>query len=170
MPVPGDSAIDELERALTGVARTILRLGVPPQALRDGEQIDRSGYWALVRLDESPAPVRLSDLATSLELDLSTVSRQVRNLVRTGLVTREPDPLDGRACLLSLSGRGRAVLDAVREARREALRHATLQWGPDERATIAAALARLAYDLHDASPWGPGGEAWRPSPRHATPR
>jgi len=164
---PGDTAVEELERALTGVARTILRLGVPPQALRDGEQIDRSGYWALVRLDESPTPVRLSDLAASLELDLSTVSRQVRDLVGTGLVTREPDPLDGRACLLSLSGRGRAVLDAVREARRDVLRDALSAWSANERATVAAAVARLAYGLHDAAPWSPAPETTRPQSSRA---
>jgi len=146
-PSPTAAAAEVLEHALTRVARAILRLRVPSHVLEEGEQIDRSGYWALVRLDESPEPVRLSDLAALLELDLSTVSRQTRHLVDAGLVVRDPDPDDGRACLLSLSRRGRSVLDAVREARRNALSAALSSWPSEERAAIATALSRLADDL-----------------------
>jgi DNA-binding MarR family transcriptional regulator len=151
----GETA-EELERALTRVARAILRLGVPQQALREGEHVDRSGYWVLVRLDESGGAVRLSDLAGLLELDLSTVSRQVRQLVDGGLVTRAADPVDGRACLLGLSERGRSVLDAVGEARRAVLRSALGQWESDERVDLVRALSRLADDLQPLAHVGPG--------------
>ena len=144
---PTAAAAEVLEHALTRVARAILRLRVPSHVLEEGEQIDRSGYWALVRLDESAEPVRLSDLAALLELDLSTVSRQTRHLVDAGLVVRDPDPDDGRACLLSLSPRGRSVLDAVREARRNALSAALGSWPNEERVAIATSLSRLADDL-----------------------
>ncbi len=145
-----EAAVDMLEHALTRVARAILRLGVPPHALRKGEQIDRSGYWALVRLDESSGQVRLSDLAGLLDLDLSTVSRQVRHLVDAGLVTRRPDPLDGRACLVGLSPRGRSVLEAVRDARRDVLADALVGWSEGDRVAIASALFKLANDLGEA--------------------
>ena len=45
----------------------------------------------------------------------------MRDLVAIGLVVKVPDPDDGRASLLSLSERGWAVLEAVSEARRQAL-------------------------------------------------
>lgn len=144
-------AIDTVERALTEVGRAILRMGVPPEALGEGEHVDRSGYWTLVRLDEAAAPMRLSDLAMALELDLSTVSRQVRQLVDTGLLDRHADPDDGRASLITLSPRGRAVLEAVRTARRDVLRRTLCEWAPGERTALAAALNRLAADMqgHD---------------------
>jgi DNA-binding MarR family transcriptional regulator len=150
--VPKGSARDErtvedLERALFSVARSILRMGIPSHALRAGEHIDRAGYWLLTRLDESTTPVRLSDLAALLELDLSTVSRQARQLVDGGLVTRVADAVDGRACRLSVSDRGRAVLEAVRDSRHEVLRRALHGWAPTDRATLADALARLATDI-----------------------
>ncbi|HUY64674.1 MAG TPA: MarR family transcriptional regulator [Acidimicrobiales bacterium] len=145
-----DDAVEVFERALTEVGRAMLRMGVPPEALGEGEHVDRSGYWALVRLDEAPGLLRLSDLASSLELDVSTVSRQVRQLVDTGLVTREPDPADGRACLVGLSDRGRCVLEAVRAARRQVLRQTLARWGPSERAAVASGLTRLAVDLQEA--------------------
>jgi DNA-binding MarR family transcriptional regulator len=140
-------AVNELEWALTRVARIMLRLGVPADALHPGEHVDRAGYWVLVRLDEAACALRLSDLATALQLDLSTVSRQVRDLVASGLVRREPDPDDGRACLLSLSTRGRDVLDAVRQARRTVLLDALAGWSSQERTALAAGVARLADDL-----------------------
>jgi DNA-binding MarR family transcriptional regulator len=138
---------EELERALFSVARTILRMGIPSHALRAGEHIDRAGYWLLTRLDESTTPVRLSDLAALLELDLSTVSRQARQLVDGGLVTRVADPDDGRACRLSVSDRGRDVLEAVRDARHEVLRRALHGWAPAERASLAEGVSRLATDI-----------------------
>jgi DNA-binding MarR family transcriptional regulator len=125
----------------------MLRMPVPPEALAEGEHVDRSGYWALVRLDEAVGPVRLSDLAMSLELDLSTVSRQVRQLVDTGLVTRHADPDDGRAALLSLSARGCQVLQAVRSARRDMLARTLSGWSTADRQQLAAVVTRLAAEM-----------------------
>jgi DNA-binding MarR family transcriptional regulator len=145
-------AVDALERALTQVARAMLRMGVPAEALARGEHVDRSGYWALVRLDDASSPLRLSDLAASLELDLSTVSRQVRQLVDTGLVTRQADPDDGRAALVALSPRGRDVLEAVRAARRQVLSRTLADWTASERARMAHSVSRLAADVQGAPP------------------
>ena len=146
----GGDALDALERALTLVARAMSRMGVPAEALAQGEHVDRSGYWALVRLDDAGGPLRLSELAASLELDLSTVSRQVRHLVETGLVTRQADPGDGRAALVALSPRGRDVLEAVRAARRHVLGRTLADWTPSERGRLADSVSRLAADVQVA--------------------
>jgi DNA-binding MarR family transcriptional regulator len=137
----------ELEHSLTQVARSILRLEVPRSELTEGESVDRAGYWLLVRLS-SQAPVRLSELADTVELDLSTVSRQMRDLVAIGLVAKVPDPLDGRASLLSLSERGWAVLEAVSEARRQALAEVINDWSDAERTELTRGLMRLEEGLH----------------------
>ena len=148
---PTQGAGDALERSLTQVARAILRMSVPSSALTEGERIDRSQYWALVRLGEAPSALRLSDLASALELDLSTVSRQVKQMSDTGLVTREADPDDGRACLVGLSDKGRAVLESVRSARTEVLRNTMAGWNERQRAALAAGIERLALDLQALS-------------------
>jgi DNA-binding MarR family transcriptional regulator len=140
------SVPSDLERALTQVARAILHLGVPQHALAEGKSIDKSGYWLLVRVSEDE-PIRLSDLADAVDLDLSTVSRQMRDLVDGGLITKVPDPQDGRSSFLSLSARGAAVLESVSEARREALADALTDWSDEERATLATGLFRLASGL-----------------------
>ena len=137
----------ELERSLTQVARAILRLDVPLSELTEGKSVDRAGYWLLVRLS-SQAPVRLSELADTVELDLSTVSRQMRDLVAIGLVIKVPDPDDGRASLLSLSERGWAVLEMVSEARRQALAEVVKDWSEEERTALTRGLVRLEAGLH----------------------
>jgi DNA-binding MarR family transcriptional regulator len=141
------------ERSLTQVARAILRLGVPQSALEEGDVIDRAGYWLLVRVSDAE-PIRLSELAESVELDLSTVSRQTRDLVTAGLLVKVPDPLDGRASLLSLSERGRQVLDAVSEARRQVLTDAIAEWSEEERSALATGLLRLGAALHQTRDTG----------------
>ena len=140
----------DLERSLTRVARSMLRLQVPPEVLPAGITLNRSGHWVLARLSEQ-SPARLSDIAESLGLDISTVSRQVRDLVMADLMTKVPDPADGRASLLSLTPRGEAVLRAVSESRRDALAVAVAGWTDDERAALAAGLVRLGADLVDLS-------------------
>lgn len=54
--------------------------------------------------------ISLNDLAESLRLDKSTVSRSVDNLVGSGLVVRETDPGDRRCVTLRLSDDGHRVL------------------------------------------------------------
>jgi DNA-binding MarR family transcriptional regulator len=137
-----------LERSLTQVARAILRLEVPQDALPEGAAVSRTGYWVLVRVSEV-APARLSDVASTVELDLSTISRQIRDLVAAGLIARTPDPADGRAALLSLTARGEAVLEAVSESRRRVLATAIADWTDEERNALASGLLRLGAGLHD---------------------
>jgi DNA-binding MarR family transcriptional regulator len=143
----------ELERSLTQVARAILRLEVPRHALPEGGSLDRAGYWLLVRIS-GQAPMRLSELADSVELDLSTVSRQMTNLVASGLVVKVPDPEDGRASLLSLSDRGWTVLGAVSEARRQVLAETIADWTEAERNALAEGLSRLEAGLHQVREYG----------------
>ncbi len=147
--VPVSRVSAGLERSLTRVGRAILRLEVPADALPDGITINRTGHWLLVRVSES-APVRLSEIAESVELDLSTLSRQVRCLVAAGLVAKVPDPADGRAALLSLTRRGAAVLESVSEARRRVLAEAIADWTDEDRSTLATGLLRLGTGLEQA--------------------
>lgn len=148
-PVPPARVSAGLERSFTQVARIFLRLDIPQDALPSGISIGRTGYWLLVRVSDV-GPIRLSDLAESVELDLSTISRQIRDLVAAGLIARTPDPADGRAALLSLTEQGMAVLEAVSESRRRVLALAIAEWTDEERNALASGLLRLASGLKDA--------------------
>jgi DNA-binding MarR family transcriptional regulator len=63
---------------------------------------------ALLALEESGA-VPNGELAARLQVDASTLSRTVEQLVVKELVVRRPHPDDRRATLLELSGRGETV-------------------------------------------------------------
>lgn len=53
--------------------------------------------------------LRLTDLARRARLSKQTMTTMVRLLERDGLVTRRPDPTDGRAALVSLTPHGRRL-------------------------------------------------------------
>lgn len=108
--------------------------------------VDASGAAILARLDEL-GPSRLSTLAGVLCLDLSTVSRQVPGLERSGWVARERDPEDHRAQLLELTPLGREVLTDVRRSRADVLTRLLPDWTEDELHDLAAQLARFNSDV-----------------------
>ena len=136
----------DLQRALTSVVRRLglLRPIFPPGLLPAGT--DKAGYIALATLVEGGS-VRLSDLASSLLLDVSTVSRQVRALEDGGLIARSADPDDGRASRLAATDRGRKAVSIVSAARSEQLAKALRDWSSADVATLTRLLGAFAASL-----------------------
>ncbi len=88
-------------------------------------------------------PLRIKDLAVHLRLDSTTVSRHVDDLVRRGLVVREPDTRDGRVTLVHLSARAVELLDDAEVERRGKLRDGLQDWSPSDRAAFVRLLSRF---------------------------
>jgi DNA-binding MarR family transcriptional regulator len=95
--------------------------------------------------------LRISDLAAKVELDTSTVSRQVKMLEDRGVVERAHDPADGRASLVRLSDAGRTILKAAMQRRFERIKHVLEPWTERDRLELQRLLTRLAADLRDAN-------------------
>ncbi|MBB3085169.1 MarR family winged helix-turn-helix transcriptional regulator [Geodermatophilus sabuli] len=104
--------------------------------------LDGSAYGLLVLLEDA-GPLRASDLVARLGLDKSTVSRQIGSLVDLGLVTREPDPADGRAQVLRTSAEGAARLSRIRDARRARWEADLADWPVEDVAVLGDLLGRL---------------------------
>jgi DNA-binding MarR family transcriptional regulator len=104
--------------------------------------LDGAAYGLLALLQDA-GPLRASDLVARLGLDKSTVSRQVASLVDLGMVTRAPDPADGRAQVLTTSAEGAARLARIREVRRARWEADLSGWPADDVATLGELLARL---------------------------
>lgn len=136
-----------IEAALTAIVR---RANLPRLhdrlVQRAGVTLDRAAYVALSRIGEW-GPVRLTDLAQQLGVDISTASRQVKQLDHAGLVVRRADPADGRSTALELSVDGANVLAALQDARRAALADLLDAWDGPDRAHLARLLDRLALDI-----------------------
>jgi DNA-binding MarR family transcriptional regulator len=96
-------------------------------------------------------PARPSDIACDIRLDLSTVSRHLRNLERDGYVDRTSDPDDGRAHRVAPTAQGEDVLQSVIAARSAVVDGALSHWTTDDRRTLTRLLRRLADDLTSAS-------------------
>src|SRR5439155_9305670 len=126
--MPTTSALADIEHALTRVVRiaSLPRLH-DRLAAAAGVQLDRTSYPVLGRLGEE-GPLRLTELASILRLDASTVSRQVHDLAERGMVARHRDPDDGRAGLLSVTEEGRATVERLRSVRRDLLDQIFTDW------------------------------------------
>lgn len=125
-----------------------------------GEMGERAGvtmrpylYGILARIRDRQ-PVRISDVAEDMEYDRSTISRHVAELTNLGCVARESDPDDGRVVILRLTAQGTRVIERVYEAWTATLAELTADWGPQDRETFLALLARLdtALAANFASP------------------
>jgi|1186.fasta_scaffold33844_2 DNA-binding MarR family transcriptional regulator len=113
------------------------------------DQIDPSSLPLAKQLLADEA-LRVSDLAACVELDTSTVSRQIKQLEDKGIVERTPDPDDGRASLVRLTEQGREIVVAGFRRRFERIQAALEPWTDDDRARLQSLLTRLAADLRDA--------------------
>jgi DNA-binding MarR family transcriptional regulator len=81
-------------------------------------------YDVLLELQTAGGPLTMTELADRVVLSRTRVSRLVDELVRGGLVAREPNPDDGRSSFAALTDLGRQRLRAaapsyVRAIRRE---------------------------------------------------
>src|SRR3954454_19503565 len=114
--------------------------------------------------DDAPAPViaalgalaehgelRMSALAGELGLDTSVVSRTVAAAESLGLVTRRPDPRDGRACLLSLTPSGQTCLRERHGRRLRLVATITDGWEPGAAEALLTGLTRLRDGLLPAA-------------------
>jgi DNA-binding MarR family transcriptional regulator len=142
-PVPGDSVAGSLERELTVLFRRA-RAASGEVAREVHPGLETAAYGLLVRLDEAE-PERATELAAYFGVGKATMSRQLRAMEELGLVTREPDPADGRASLVRLTPEGRDRFTRARTARRDRFLAQLAEWGPGE----VAELARLLHRFND---------------------
>jgi DNA-binding MarR family transcriptional regulator len=89
-------------------------------------------------------PLRVSDLANLLDVERSTVSRRVTELVGLGLVTRTVDPADRRAAALKLTKPGERALARIQAAWHKTLLGLIEEWPVRRRTETTANLNRLA--------------------------
>jgi DNA-binding MarR family transcriptional regulator len=124
----------------------LMRLGEASRratALKPHRALDRAAYVILRQLQQD-GPQNVSAIADRLNLDGSTVTRQVTGLQQDGLIERKPDPRDGRGTVIEPTPLGLKQVDAVRAARRELYDKVLADWSGEDRAELATTLERLA--------------------------
>ena len=106
---------------------------------------DRSAHVLLFTLSHA-GPMRLSDLAATVHVDASTVSRQAAQLVTEQLLVRQPDPEDGRASVVALSDAGRLFVEDMISRRRAFFDSTVAEWSAEELRTFTSLLHRFVDD------------------------
>jgi DNA-binding MarR family transcriptional regulator len=101
----------------------------------------------LLRIVERHAPIAVSDLARRLGVDQSTASRQLGPLEDQRLISRAVDDNDRRVAWLSLTPKGRRVLERTIDVWLEDYDVALEAWSSADRATLGELLDRLRHDL-----------------------
>lgn len=105
-------------------------------------KLDPACYPLLMVLARDDS-VRMSELAAALDLEKSTVTRQVDAVVRLGLAERGLDPDDARARTVRMTDEGRQRFDAVVQSAVDDWRLRLSQWNPDDIRTLSHLLRRL---------------------------
>ncbi len=137
-----DASVSSLTRA-AAVRRLYRRVAGPA-----GAEIERSSYLVLKQLVED-GPVRITDLAAVHGVEPSTMSRHVSGLVDLGLLTKRPDPADGRAALAEATPAGAELVEKV-EAQRHHLFTAILTtWEPSEAEQFVDLIERFNDAMTD---------------------
>ena len=137
MPAPAEELVIALYR-LGLVQRHMARHALA--------ELGSQGFTALAVINRH-GPVRVSEVAEQLSVDLSVASRQVAALVLAGHVEREPDPDDRRATRLKVTPTGTRVLTDSHRRMVETATSALSGWTAEELAGLAAQLERLREDF-----------------------
>jgi DNA-binding MarR family transcriptional regulator len=100
---------------------------------------------------ERHGPLTPSELADIERVKRPTATRVAAALERDGLIERAADPTDGRACLLSTSREGRALIKRVRSRKNAYISRRLRKLGDDDVETLERAAEVLERMLEDPS-------------------
>jgi DNA-binding MarR family transcriptional regulator len=90
-------------------------------------------------------PCGVSEIGTQLGVTNAASSQLIDRLVVLGLIERMEDPSDRRAKQLTITRKGKFVLEQGIAARRKWMETLTTQLTPEQRVTVIAALTMLTH-------------------------
>ena len=134
-----------LELELSVLVRRLKRV-IGERARTIHPDLTPAGYLMLAYMAER-GPVRASAVVEAFNLDKGAVSRHVQTLVDFGLATKERDPDDGRAWVVSLTEEGVSRMTELATERRERLGRRLDAWSDEELASFVATLGRYNASL-----------------------
>lgn len=137
---------DDLAGRLAFVAGSLNRRLRPP-----ADALTHVSISALASIARRGA-VRPGDLARIEGIAAPGMTRLVADLEQRGLVTRAPDPLDGRSHLIAINADGEEALARVRQERAAGVEAILGDLAPDDRAALEHAVALLERTLLASTP------------------
>jgi DNA-binding MarR family transcriptional regulator len=135
-------------RLRLAVVRTARRLRQDAYEGEDDGALSPTLTAALATISNH-GPLTPSELAERERVRRPTATRVVSRLSELGLVTRTPDPSDGRGCLVAITGEGTALIKRMRGRKNAYLAKRMRNLGPDEVATLERAAEILERMLDE---------------------
>jgi DNA-binding MarR family transcriptional regulator len=132
--------LGRLEQEVGVLIRRVKRV-IGERARAVHPDLQPASYLMLTYLASS-GPQRSSAMSERFGVDKGAISRQVQHLCDLGLLLREPDPLDGRASLISASPDAVRRMQAVDRDRRRWLEEQLAEWSEDDLREFVSGLAR----------------------------
>jgi DNA-binding MarR family transcriptional regulator len=151
---PASVVAHELSDVELAAWRGLLRIHAGLVRVLDAEleaahDLPLTSYDVLIYLRDAPGKrLRMAELADSVLLSRSGVTRLVDRLEREGLLVRDTCTSDGRGCFAVLTPRGEALLARARPTHLEGVRRRFLDhFSEPELRTLAEYWERLRADL-----------------------
>jgi DNA-binding MarR family transcriptional regulator len=132
--------LGRLEQELGVLIRRVKRV-IGERARAVHPDLQPASYLMLTYLD-AEGPQRSSVVSEKFNVDKGAISRQVQHLCELGLLQREPDPVDGRAMLISASPDAVRRMAAVDRDRRRWLEEQLKEWSEDDLRGFVTDLSR----------------------------
>jgi DNA-binding MarR family transcriptional regulator len=146
MRVPVSLAAEQLGSELLSVVARLNRLATQ----RAGLDVPYAQVRLLAQVEEQ-GPARISALAAADHCSQPTMTTQVQRLEAEGWVTREADPADARAVLVTITEAGADALRDARARRAEVVAPHLAALTTDEQDTLTDAVEILRRLLGDAA-------------------
>lgn len=136
-------------QVLSRISRLARRLDQARSAAFAGHGLEGWEFDVLSALRRAGQPYRLTPgaLVAQTLVTSGTMTNRVTRLSARGLVTRNPDPGDGRGVLVALTTTGRDLVDAAMADLLAYEQTILADLRPDEREVLAGLLRRLAPSL-----------------------
>jgi DNA-binding MarR family transcriptional regulator len=140
------ASADELDLILRG-SRALV--AVAARALSPINDVISLSQWRVLVIVTEYEAVSLSQVAVSLGVHASTATRICDRLVAAGLVSRRDDPSDRRYLALTVTAKGRRLVDRVAAARRRELQQILGRLSAPQRRRMVEAFADFAAAMGD---------------------
>ena len=106
----------------------------------------------LLRLIEYNGDHQVREIASFFGVSQAAASKTVDKMVRLGLVSREVQADDRRAFSLSLTGRGKNLIQRYETLKEEKVSDVLDQFGPEELEGLSRGLEKVAYLIFEEEP------------------